>query len=85
MISMNTTLREIVPMGKRSGTHCHVYAEYRGCRYYLGSASTIVEAKDIVREYDDPAYVAYIRQQCDSTGIQGTSSELKRALTKRGN
>lgn len=70
-----TTLDRIAPSGS-----FHVYAEYRGLRYYIGSRHYAHDARTLAGVIHDkyPQACAYIADKTGSTSINGTRNHLAR-------
>ncbi len=77
---MNTTLSDINPNRDR---YWHVYVEYRGMRYYVGSAIHLPEAESIGKTYGKRGLSAYVTDKNDSTSINGWVDDLELAITIR--
>ena len=70
-----TDLRTIAPAGGLA----HVYAEFRGMRFYLGSGINMHDAASIRKQWANAFKIGptfYIRDRSDSTRIDGGPSEF---------
>lgn len=72
-----TTLADIAP----NGGVVHVYAEFRGSRYYIGSDPNYHGARKIAEQYRVayPNASIYLADKSDSTSINGAKDELAAA------
>ena len=76
MRTFPTTLRELA--ASEGNPRHHVYAEYRGCRYYVAGCNELFQARAIanVMAKAYPNAPAYVRDRADSTRIDGSLGAL---------